>query len=206
MRTLTFLIICALLALGVPPVAALDLAGTVERLQGGATAIGSNGFSRPLQEGSTILVGDRITTGAAARLRLRMNDGALLTLGNSSTLTIDAYDESEATGRAVLGVVEGAFLAATGAIARGASDRFVVNTPVATIGIRGTEVWGEQVSNRLAVAMLSGTGVVVSTPDGVAELTTPEDGVDVVLGEALSAPKRWGKARLAAAIATVSFD
>jgi hypothetical protein len=135
-----------------------------------------------------------------------MNDGAAISLGNNSQMTIDTYEEDETAGQAVLSVVEGVFLAASGAISRLGPERFTIKTPVATLGVRGTEVWGEQLDDRLAVAMLSGIGVVVSTTHGVVELTTPETGVDVVPGEAPPAPKLWGAERLDKARMAVSFD
>ncbi len=211
MITLRSLFLCVIVAclivIGASgPAAALDLAGTVVRLQGTASATGSNGFSRPLQEGSTVLVGDRLATSSDSRLQLRMKDGAVVTLGRNSELTIEAYTEDESLGRAALNVIEGTFLATSGAIAKLGPDRFTVTTPVATLGVRGTDVWGEQSGERLAVAMLSGEGVQVSTPQGSVELTTPESGVDVVLGEAPPAPKTWSPSRLEAARASVSFD
>jgi hypothetical protein len=187
------------------PASAIDLAGSVVKLQGSATATAGTGFSRPLQEGSTILVGDRIITGADSRLRLRMTDGAVLTMGSSSTMVVEAWDEDESVGRAVLDVVEGVFLAASGAIARLGPDRMVVTTPVATLGIRGTEVWGDVLPGRLAVALLSGTGIVVNTPGGAVEMATPGTGLDVVAGEPLPQIKQWGPPRLAAAAAAVAF-
>jgi hypothetical protein len=42
------------------PAGALDLAGNVEHLEGSAHATSAAGLSRPLRNGSTILVGDRV--------------------------------------------------------------------------------------------------------------------------------------------------
>lgn len=187
------------------PAFAIDLAGNVVKLQGSATATAGTGFSRPLQEGSTILVGDRIATGADSRLRLRMTDGAVLTIGGSSTMVIEAWNEDVSVGRAALDVVEGVFLAATGAIARLGPERMVVTTPVATLGIRGTEVWGDALPDRLAVALLSGSSVTVKAPDETVTMTTPGTGLDVVAGEPLPPIEQWGPPRLAAAAAAVAF-
>lgn len=190
----------------VPPAGAVDLAGSVAKLQGSATATATTGFDRPLQEGSSVLVGDRIATGADSRLRLKMNDGALLTLGSSSAITIDAWNDTETLGQAVIGVAEGIFLAASGAIARLGPDRMVVNTPAATLGIRGTEVWGEAHPGQLAVALLSGTGVLVDTGNEQIELTASGTGLDVAAGEPLPPIKQWGPPRLQAAAAAVAFS
>jgi hypothetical protein len=199
------LLLCCVVCLLGGPAAAIDLAGSVAKLQGSAIATAGTGFSRPLQEGSTILVGDRIATGADSRLRLRMTDGAVVTLGSTSTMTIEAWNEDANLGVAALNVVEGVFLAASGAIARLGADRMVVTTPVATLGIRGTEVWGEAFPDRLAVALLSGTAVVVDTPQGAVEMNVPGSGLDVVAGEALPPIKQWGPPRLQKAADAVAF-
>jgi hypothetical protein len=200
------LVFCfVLLAAG--PAAAIEIAGSVVKLQGSAVATAGTGtgFSRPLQEGSTILVGDRVSTGADSRLRLRMTDGAVVTLGSTSTILVETWDEDASTGRALLNVVEGVFLAASGAIARLGPDRMVVTTPVATLGIRGTDVWGDALPDRLAVALLSGSGVVVTMPQGSIEMTAPGSGLDIVAGEALPPIRQWGAQRLQDAAAAVAF-
>ena len=197
--------LCCVVCLAAGPAAAIDLAGNVVKLQGSAIATASTGFSRPLQEGSTILVGDRIATGTDSRLRMRMIDGAVVTLGSTSTMIVEAWNEDVNLGQAALNLVEGVFLAASGAIARLAPDRMVVTTPVATLGIRGTEVWGQALPDRLAVALLSGTGVVVDTPQGSVEMNVPGNGLDVTAGEPLPPVKQWGPPRLAAAAAAVAF-
>ena len=205
MAVARILLVYLVFVLVAPPAGAVDLAGSVAKLQGSATATAATGFSRPLQDGSSILVGDRVATGADSRLRLKMNDGALLTLGSSSSITIEAWNESETLGQAVVDVVEGVFLAASGAIARLGPDRMVVNTPAATLGIRGTEVWGDASPDRLAVALLSGTGVSIDTPQGRLEMTDSGSGLDIVAGQALPPIKQWGPSRLQAARESVAF-
>lgn len=199
------LLVCLVFALATPA-GAVDLAGSVAKLQGSATATAATGFTRPLQDGSSILVGDRIATGADSRLRLKMKDGAFFTLGSSSSMVVDAWNDSETLGQAVVDVVEGVFLAASGAIARLGPDRMVVNTPAATLGIRGTEVWGEAHPGRLAVALLSGTGVLVDTRNEQIEMTESGTGLDVTAGEPLPPIKQWGPPRLQAAAAAVAFS
>ena len=144
MRTLKSTVLLLILLLAATPAHAIDIAGTVDRLLGSAMAIGANGFSRPLQQGSSILVGDRLATATGSRMRLRMRDGAIVTLGGNSSMTVEAYDDSQDVGQAVLGLAEGAFSAVSGAIAKLGPDRFTVTTPTATLGVRGTEVWAER--------------------------------------------------------------
>ncbi|MBK8176175.1 MAG: FecR domain-containing protein [Rhodospirillales bacterium] len=186
--------------------AAVDIAGHIEGLQGEVTATGTTGFSRPLQNGSTLLVGDRIETSAEGRARIKLLDGAIVTLGANSALTIETYeDDNDDNGKALLDVTQGVFLAISGAIARLGPDRFSVTTPVATLGVRGTEAWGEVAPDHLAVAMLSGTEVSVTTPLGSVVLNEPGSGVDVVFGEAPPQPHQWSDERLENARLATAF-
>ena len=142
MAVFRMIALASALWLAAAPAKALDLAGTVAALRGSAFATGPNGFERRLQVGSTILVGDRIATSPDGRLRLAMNDGAALGLGEASTITIAVYDVDESAGNAVLGFEGGVLLAESGAIARLGPGRFSIDTPVAFLGILGGRVVG----------------------------------------------------------------
>lgn len=188
------------------PGRAVEPAGAVVRLVGNAIATMSNGFSRPLSVGSTLLVGDRIETAAGSRLQMRMSDDSIVTLGESSAMVIDLYGTAEENGFGLMKVVNGIFLAASGALAKIGPDHFVIETPSAVLGIRGTEVWGQlSDDNRLDVALLSGTGIIVTAQQGQVEMTEANNGITVTPGAPLPAPRPWSEERLAAARETVSF-
>lgn len=186
------------------PAYALVLAGTVTDLRGSAHATSSAGLSRPLQIGSTILEGDQVSTDADARLLLRMNDGAILTLGDNAKLTIAAYDiaasdQDQLPATAVLGLEGGVLLTSPGAIARSAPERFTLTTPVAVLSIQGAEVWTNQAPDRLEMALFSGDGLTVATAEGTIALTEPETGLEIVPGEAPPVPAKWDWQRMEAA-------
>ena len=206
MRVLKSTVLLLIGLLVATPAYAIDIAGTVERLLGSAMAIGANGFSRPLQQGSSILVGDRLATTSGSRMRLRMRDGATITLGGNSSMTVEAYDDSEDVGQAVLGLAEGAFSAASGAIAKLGPDRFTVTTPIATLGVRGTEVWAEQLPGRLEITLFTAGSVVVTTPEGSVELTEAGAGIAVLPGGAPPPPKFWNAEHMEYARRSVGFD
>ncbi len=190
-----------------PPGYAVEPAGTVVRLLGNSIAAMNTGFSRPLYLGSTILVGDRIETTSGARIQLRMNDGSEITLGENSSMVVDLYGKVDEQGVGILKMASGVFLAVSGALAKLGPDHFVVETPSAILGVRGTEVWGRVGDdNRVEIALLSGTAVSVTTPEGKVEMTQPNSGITVVPGQVPPQPRPWADERLAAARAAVSFD
>jgi hypothetical protein len=81
-----------------------------------------------------------------------------------------------------------------------------IKTPVAVLGIRGTEVWAEQQPDHLGVVLLSGASVLVTAPEGAVELNAPLLGTDVFAGKAPTAPKTWGQKRIDAARRSVAFE
>jgi hypothetical protein len=177
------------------PAAALDLAGNVEQLEGSAHAMSAAGLSRPLRKDSTILVGDRVSTATSARLLLRLNDGTALALGDNTIITVAVYEQGEDAGRAILGLEQGVLLVTAGEIARLGPDRFTLSTRTAILALRATEIWAEQFPDRLALVLLSGEAVTVTTPQGSVELTQGEVGVDIVVGEP-PPPTQWNGERL----------
>lgn len=203
MRVLALFIVFVSFLAAPPAISADSLAGTVSRLKGTAHATRNN-FTRPLSVEMEIFVGERIVTGDATRIEIRMIDGAVVTLGDNTMMTIDAYDNDR--GLAAMDVTNGVFLATSGAIAKYGPDRFQMKTPSAVLGIRGTTVWGQQQPDHLAVVMLSGTSVTVSTANGSVVLSKLNDGTDAFAGRAPSQPKTWGAKRIAASAALVSFD
>lgn len=104
--------------------------------------------------GTAVEVGDVVTTGPTGMVQLRMQDGALLSLRYGSSLQVEEYrmpvaataaaapagDSLAASGgRSALRLLRGAFRTVTGLIGKSPADSYSVATPVATIGIRGTD-------------------------------------------------------------------
>ncbi|MBK8906458.1 MAG: FecR domain-containing protein [Rhodospirillales bacterium] len=197
--------ICLLIVLFAPfaPARAAEVAGAVARLQGTATAELA-GASRDLAEGAALRPGDRIQTGAASRLEMRMRDGAVITLGENANFTIGAFEADERGG--VFGLLRGAFLAISGKIDDTTSSPMTVITPIATAGIRGTTVWGEQSTDTLEMALFEGNRVFVEAQGRRVELTEPLFGTTVVAGQAPTPPKRWGDPKIAKAQSSVAFQ
>lgn len=199
------IVVCGMLLLP-GALQAIQPAGTVTRLQGPVTAT-LNGQQRSLYAGSTILVGDLIETSFGARLQLMMNDGAVITLGEQASFSVTSYETATEQGRGIVSVLQGAFLAVSGALAKLGPDRFQVTTPTAVLGVRGTEVWGRMTGETmLEVAFLSGNSVVVTVGERSVTMREPGSGVTVFAGQPLPQPKPWGQQRLQEAAQAVAFD
>lgn len=110
---------------------------------------------------SALVAGDTINTGASGRTHLRMRDKTLISLKPNTRFAIEEFQysgESEARpreartqarpDRSVFGLFKGGFRAITGLIGQRDKNAFGVNTPVATIGIRGTSFVADLVTEQ----------------------------------------------------------
>ncbi|MFC1694656.1 FecR domain-containing protein [Pseudomonadota bacterium] len=118
---------------------AQDSSGMVVASRGEVIAL-SNGGSRELKQGDFIYVADEIMTSNRSFAVLQFEDGAKVTVRPDTTLIIEQYlyagnDSDEAT----LNLVEGGLRVITGAMAKSNPENYKVRTPVALMGVRGTE-------------------------------------------------------------------
>ncbi len=181
------------------------VAGKVTKLKGSALAI-QDALPRVLALGSEVLTGDVISTGKGARLEMQMIDGTQTTLGERTQFVVVDFVFRDKDSNAALRLLEGAFKVTSGKIMETADASFVVDTPTATIGIRGTTFWGGTLDKNFEVALLAGKGVYVETKAGRVDLSKIGDGTMVLAGDkAPTAPTSWPAGKVARAVATVDF-
>jgi hypothetical protein len=133
---LRLLPIISLTLLAVPALAATAPSGTaVAVIQ--ATNVSGTGGNRVLQAEAPVYMGDRVNTGAIGEAQLKFRDDTKLVVGPSSSLLIDKFVFSdENTAKSVtINAVRGSFRFITGSSPKNA---YVIRTPTATIGLRGT--------------------------------------------------------------------
>ncbi|MCH2548152.1 MAG: FecR domain-containing protein, partial [Alphaproteobacteria bacterium] len=128
--------------------AANQYAGPVE----GAAPIGSigkiagkvyvnrGGEEVQLDAGAEVYQNDIIRTEDDGSVGITFVDGSVFSLGNDARMTLDSlvYDPSTGEGASEVTVLKGMFKFVSGDIAANNPGDMVVETPVATIGIRGT--------------------------------------------------------------------
>ena len=116
-----------------------DSAGMVVASRGEVIAL-SNGGSRELKQGDFIYVNDEIMTTNRSFVVLQFEDGAKVTVRPDSTLIIETYlYNGDANDEAELNLVSGGLRVITGAMAKSNPENYKVRTPVALMGVRGTE-------------------------------------------------------------------
>jgi hypothetical protein len=118
-----------------------SVAGVVTHLSGLLTAKSSTGASRILAVKSEIMQGDTLITERDTYARVKFSDDGEMVLRPGSQLVVAkyAYDAiAPANDSVVLNLLKGGLRAVTGLVGKRNHDAVTVNTPTATIGIRGT--------------------------------------------------------------------
>jgi hypothetical protein len=188
-------------------VAAQEAIGTVSRIQGEAS--GTHGSAtRALAVNASVILNETVTTGAAARLEVTFKDNTRLTLGENAKLTLDRYVFNPAAGRGTIRFkVVGALRFLSGQVSKLARSDVSVTTPVATIGIRGTEFWGGPIDDQVLGVFLIEGAVRVSNAAGARILNRPGQGTNIVRAGAAPGPVTfWPQDKVNRAIATVTFQ
>jgi len=119
-----------------------SVVGTVTFALGEASVVHADGSSTPLKKGSVVHQTDSVQTGANGQVHVRMVDQALVSVRPNSRLVIqdyryDAQDPVKSVIR--FSLEQGTMRSITGAGGHAAKDQYRLNTPLAAIGIRGTD-------------------------------------------------------------------
>ena len=158
LRWLTQLVVSvALLA-----VTTLALAGEAGRLVFAAGSVHVAG--QPASTSHTVMEGDTIVTGANGHAHLKTIDNGYLIVRPGSHARVVAYhvdSQKPANTRIKIELVQGVARSISGQAVQQSKENFRFNTPVAAIGVRGTDftVYTDQTTSRVIVAA---GGVVVS--------------------------------------------
>jgi hypothetical protein len=194
----------ALLALSIHQgVAATEKVGQVDKLQGQADA-SQGAQKRTLAAAGDVLFLDRIETGDAARMEATLADNTKVTLGERGRLIIDKFVYNpDKQGGALSMEVKGAFLFVGGKIEGPTGGNVAIKTPVGTLGVRGTTVWGGFIDGGYGVLVLDGE-VTVNTKHGQVTLRKGQ-GTMIYGNRAPNKAAPWPDQRVKAAVATISF-
>lgn len=148
-------------------------------LNGGAKALGAeigliadvvnfaygakNGVARAeLDPDDPVFFEETIETGDESAADIRFIDGSVLTVGENSTVVIDAFvfDPATLAGNSTISLTKGVFRYVSGDMPK---ENVEITTPTITIGIRGTE---------LLISVAGDGGTEMSTVTGEALCTT----------------------------------
>ena len=119
--------------------AASHVIGHVTKLAGNATAI-RNGVSILLHQGDNVEKGDVVQSGADSTLGITFIDGTVFGLSSNARMVLNemVYDPNGSNNASLMSLVAGTISFVAGETAKHGDMK--IDTPVATMGIRGTAV------------------------------------------------------------------
>lgn len=135
---------------------AVEPVGQVQLLIGGEANVERFGAMQELEKGSELYEGDVITTSSSSRLHIAFVDGAIAALRPNTEYHIDCYRTAGDDICLKLNLIKGEVRQVTGAAGESHKNRFRLNTPVAAIGIRGTDFITHAKGYQTLVRVLSG--------------------------------------------------
>jgi hypothetical protein len=157
-------------------------AGRVEFAIGPATVVGADGRTRAAARGTEVDAGDTVRTQQNGRVQVRMADGAYISLQPNTEFGIKDYKfegKTDGSENAFYSLLKGAMRTVTGLIGRVNRNKYLVSTPTATVGIRGTG----------GVIQVQDDGsTLVQGTSGVWFLANPSGTIDIPAGVSGVAP------------------
>ena len=132
----TLLFVCGPAGAQVP-----QAAGRFVAVTGDVNVVGSDGARRSAERGGEIRQGESIVTGADALAQARMSDGSLISVRADSEFKLEQFaykGRQDRSASFVVSILKGGFRTITGLIAQVNRSGYRINTPAATIGVRGT--------------------------------------------------------------------
>lgn len=101
-----------------------------------------------------------------ARVHAILIDGSKFMVGENSEIQLNQFLLSQSKSVGELTVLKGAFRMISGEINKVEGGNLTINTPLATIGIRGTDFWGLQNSDALTLALIDNGTIDVTSKTG----------------------------------------
>ena len=117
-----------------------DAAGKIDLVEGDVHIYDKDSKARRVKVGDAIAEGESIVTRSDGELHIQMADGGYIAVRPNTKMRIAVFraDGSD-DDKGIFGLLVGSFRSITGWIGKHNSRNYQVNTPTATIGIRGTD-------------------------------------------------------------------
>ncbi|MBU1001735.1 MAG: FecR domain-containing protein [Proteobacteria bacterium] len=162
----------------------MQIIGEVVALSGDVRAL-LGGEEHILDQGSPIHQGETILTAQGSSVQIHLADDSILAQGENASQTIDSFifDPANASASSMLiNMAQGTFRMVTGQVGKANPEGIAVQTPLASIGIRGT---GIDLDIQGAIAkvgcfLYDGLDVTITTEQGTRFLTAVNSILDIL--------------------------
>lgn len=137
--------------------------GIIKELSGDATITRANGTPEKAALGMEVHQGDIVETGAQGAVNIVFLDESSFAISSNARMAIDEYVYDPATqgGETNISILRGMFVFTSGLIGRDDPDDVHIETPVGSIGIRGTTIAGNiQPDGQSQITVVEGAIVI----------------------------------------------
>lgn len=167
------------------PLLAANGVGKILFVHGSVEIFNATGEKRIALKDGDVFKGDRVVTAPASSLQIQMSDSGYFAVRPNSEFVINEYiyNQSE-TDRVETSIIRGGLRSITGAIGQKNKKAFRLKTPVATIGIRGTDLVAFYLSPQMASPALGQQGSYLTIQSGAGVLETAAGAQVVAPGQA----------------------
>ena len=134
--------------------------------------------TQPVAAGSEVYRDELVRTGVSGKAELLFADSTNLSIGPVTEIRLDkfVYDPAGGQGNVVINVTEGTFRFITGVQSH---RNYVINTPVATLGVRGTTFLARMNAEFLELQIVEGEMFGTSIKNLPFELKDPKWGIKI---------------------------
>lgn len=184
--------VLCLAALLFPALSWAESIGTITHLGGIIRATRADGTSKLLSVKSEIREGDTLKTEKDTFARIKFVDGGEVVLRPQTVFKVDAYSyrpvpDAGHQDNILLSLVSGGMRSVTGLLGKRSPDKFKLDTPAATIGIRGTHFGALLCNNDCAnIPTISGhppeNGLHTDTASGKTVISNAAGSIEVPAG------------------------
>lgn len=158
--------------------------GQVVWVKGSVKDISESNVSRALERRGVVFEKDTIVTDATGSGEVVFSDNTILSVNPNTQIKVDQYKythgASPSQDKYFVSIAKGGFRTITGAIAKSNPTNYQVNTPVATIGVRGTQ-WAIEINGIKINVKIERGSIQITTPKGKAVLDKDKDKLYAVI-------------------------
>jgi hypothetical protein len=111
---------------------------TIERASTPVVQVGTGGQAGQAKVGDLVYQGDAVATGADGKVGINFTDGTSFNLSNNARMVLNefVYDPNSTSNSSLINLTKGTFTFVAGKVAK--TGDMKIDTPVATMGVRGT--------------------------------------------------------------------
>ncbi|MEA2948979.1 MAG: hypothetical protein QOI40_4309 [Alphaproteobacteria bacterium] len=184
------LAVIASIAVLVCPAAAQEKIGSASSISNKVEGIIPGADAQTIEVGGEVYLNELVRTGDASVARLLFLDNTDLRVGPKSEVKLDrfVYDPDRSAGSVIVRAGRGIFRFVTGSQR---PQNYLIQTPIASIGVRGTIFDLLVLPDRITVILISGQIQVTTLLGRVVELTRPGTSITVFATGFVLGPRVW---------------